>query len=84
MKKKLAAFFAAVLFLGSTIVFAHPGHSDVAAVHGDGFGVWLMHQLLDTDNLLALVVFGALLALTGGGLSFRARGNPNRRRRLRG
>jgi len=48
-----------------------------------GFGVWLAHQLLDTDNLLTIVVFGVLVALTGGRL-FRSSGNSVRRRRLRG
>ena len=82
MKKKLTACLA-VLLLHGVVAFAHPGHSDVAAVHGDGFGVWLTHQLLDTDNLLALVVFGVLVALTGGRL-FRSGGSSVRRRRLRG
>jgi hypothetical protein len=80
---KLTACFAVVVLQWSAIAVAHPGHSDVAAVHGDGLGVWLVHQLLDTDYLLTFVVFGVLVALTGGRW-FRSSGNPGRRRRLRG
>lgn len=81
MKYKIQACLASVLSLLSAVVSAHPGHSDVTAVHGTGFGIWLVHQLYNKDVVLTLVVLAALAALTGGRLF---RGGSLRRRRSRG
>ena len=51
---------------------AHPGHGDVAAVHGNDFGAWLMHQFYD-GHLLALAALGTLVALAAKTLSARRR-----------
>jgi hypothetical protein len=82
MKSGIKACSVFVLSLVSAAAFAHPGHGDVVAVHGNGFGVWLMHQLYNKDVVLTLVVLAALVALTGGRL-FRS-GGSFRRRRSRG
>ena len=82
MKYGLTACFVSALSLLSTAALAHPGHGDVVAVHGNGFSVWLIHQLYSKDVVLTLIVLAALVALTGGRL-FRS-GGTFRRRRSRG
>lgn len=53
------------LWFASMATSAHPGHHDVATVHGDGFGVWLAHQLLGADQLLTMAILVVLAVLTG-------------------
>jgi len=69
---KTMSLFVSMLSI-SAAVNAHPGHSDVAAVHGNGFGVWLEHQLYNVDQLLTLAIMVLVIALTGGRTLFRRR-----------
>jgi hypothetical protein len=79
MKYQEQACLAVILLFASFASIAHPGHSDVVAVHGNGFGVWLMHQMYSMDFVLTFVVLAVLIALTGGRL-FRTGGQYRRRR----
>jgi hypothetical protein len=79
MRLQEQACLAFVLSLLSVVSLAHPGHSDAVAVHGNGVGVWLVHQLYSMDFVLTFVVLAALIALTGGRV-FRSGGQLRRRR----
>jgi hypothetical protein len=56
----------------SVTAIAHPGHNDVATVHGPGIGVWLAHQV-NVDSVLTILMFAVVAALMGGRALFRRR-----------
>ena len=72
MKNFKKLVLAACVLATNLAAGAHPGHGNVAAVHGHDFGAWLMHQFYD-GYLLALAALGVLVALVAKTLSTRRR-----------
>ena len=70
--KKQWSIIVVLLSSFSGAASAHPGHTDIAAVHGKDIGVWVMHQI-GMDSVLTILTMALVAVLVGGCALFRRR-----------